>query len=164
MNSPSNRWLTGILALVSLSSLSLFGQDDNTFNLDPFSVYEDDNKGYAATNSISATRINTAIKDVPVPINIITADFIKDFAYTKVEDAVVADATVTRVGRNEGQFTENFVIRGFRSSLNLRNRIPYRGFTDASMVERIEIVKGPAAVLYGLSDPGGLVNIITQYC
>ena len=114
MNSPSNRWLTGILALVSLSSLSLFGQDDNTFNLDPFSVYEDDNKGYAATNSISATRINTAIKDVPVPINIITADFIKDFAYTKVEDAVVADATVTRVGRNEGQFTENFVIRGFR--------------------------------------------------
>ena len=162
MNSPSNRWLTGILALVSLSSLSLFGQDDNTFNLDPFSVYEDDNKGYAATNSISATRINTAIKDVPVPINIITADFIKDFAYTKVEDAVVADATVTRVGRNEGQFAENFVIRGFRSSLNLRNRIPYRGFTDASMVERIEIVKGPAAVLYGLSDPGGLVNIITK--
>ena len=72
------------------------------------------------------------------------------------------DASITRRSRNEGQFNENFTIRGFRSSLNLRNRIPYKGFTDSSMIDRIEIVKGPAAVLYGLSDPGGLVNIITK--
>ncbi|MDA0350575.1 MAG: TonB-dependent receptor plug domain-containing protein [Verrucomicrobia bacterium] len=165
MNSTKNQWLIGIIAILSLASIPLLGQEDTKlelFILDPFSVVGDAGKGYAATNSISATRINTAIKDVPVPINIITAEFIKDFAYTNVEDAVVADATVTRVGRNEGNFNESFVIRGFRSSLNLRNRIPYRGFTDTSMVERIEIVKGPAAVLYGLSDPGGLVNIITK--
>lgn len=165
MNSIESLLFKSALLLLCLTSSSLFAQQDTRPELhvlDPFSVVADDANGYAATNSISATRINTNIKDVPVPINIITADFIRDFAFTKVEDAVVADATITRVGRNEGNFNENFVIRGFRSSLNLRNRIPYRGFTDTSMVERIEIVKGPAAVLYGLSDPGGLVNIITK--
>lgn len=131
------------------------------YTLDPFSVQGETN-GYSATNSISGTRVNTLIKDIPVPITVITEDFIKDFSYERVEDAVVSDATITRVARNEGNFNENFTIRGFRSSLNLRNRIPYKGFTDTSMIDRIEIVKGPAAVLYGLSDPGGLVNIITK--
>tara|TARA_B100001093_G_scaffold219322_1_gene210244 strand:- start:948 stop:3110 length:2163 start_codon:yes stop_codon:yes gene_type:complete len=134
---------------------------DETYTLDPFTVQGETN-GYTATNSISGTRVNMAIKDIPVPITVITEQLIEDFSYERVEDAVVMDATVTRRSRNEANFNENFTIRGFRSSLNLRNRIPYKGFTDSSMIDRIEIVKGPAAVLYGLSDPGGLVNIITK--
>jgi len=149
-------------AVVGIGTLS--AQDDagdEVYNLTPFTVQGDTN-GYAATNSISGTRVNTAIKDIPVQITVITEQLIEDFSYERVEDAVVMDATITRRSRNEGNFNENFTIRGFRSSLNLRNRIPYKGFTDSSMIDRIEIVKGPAAVLYGLSDPGGLVNIITK--
>jgi len=149
-------------AVVGIGTLS--AQDDagdEVYNLTPFTVQGDTN-GYAATNSISGTRVNMAIKDIPVPITVITEQLIEDFSYERVEDAVVMDATITRRSRNEGNFNENFTIRGFRSSLNLRNRIPYKGFTDSSMIDRIEIVKGPAAVLYGLSDPGGLVNIITK--
>ncbi len=156
--------MTGLLSLAAASLTDLHAQvgaSGETYTLDPFTVQGDTN-GYSATNSISGTRVNALIKDIPVPITVVTESFIKDFSYNQVEDAVVSDATVTRVGRNEGNFNENFTIRGFRSSLNLRNRIPYKGFTDSSMIDRIEIVKGPAAVLYGLSDPGGLVNIITK--
>ena len=154
----------GLLALAFVSSPSLQAQDNSggeTYTLDPFSVTSDSNT-YHATNSISGTRVNTRIMDIPVPISVVTEQLIEDFSYERVEDAVVMDASITRRSRNEGQFNENFTIRGFRSSLNLRNRIPYKGFTDSSMIDRIEIVKGPAAVLYGLSDPGGLVNIITK--
>ena len=149
-------------AVAGIGSLSAQdGSNSETYTLDPFSVQGDTN-GYTATNSISGTRVNMVIKDIPVPITVITEQLMEDFSYERVEDAVVMDATVTRRSRNERNFNENFTIRGFRSSLNLRNRIPYKGFTDSSMIDRIEIVKGPAAVLYGLSDPGGLVNIITK--
>ncbi len=163
MHSPNP--LISLVKTVILSALvagigSMTAQDE-TYTLDPFTVQGETN-GYTATNSISGTRVNMAIKDIPVPITVITEQLIEDFSYERVEDAVVMDATVTRRSRNEANFNENFTIRGFRSSLNLRNRIPYKGFTDSSMIDRIEIVKGPAAVLYGLSDPGGLVNIITK--
>ena len=149
-------------AVAGIGSLSAQdGSTSETYTLDPFSVQGETN-GYTATNSISGTRVNMVIKDIPVPITVITEQLMEDFSYERVEDAVVMDATVTRRSRNERNFNENFTIRGFRSSLNLRNRIPYKGFTDSSMIDRIEIVKGPAAVLYGLSDPGGLVNIITK--
>ncbi|MAO84186.1 MAG: hypothetical protein CMH50_09955 [Myxococcales bacterium] len=154
----------GLLALAFVSSPNLQAQDNSggeTYTLDPFTVTSESDT-YYATNSISGTRVNTRIMDIPVPISVVTEQLIEDFSYEKVEDAVVMDASITRRSRNEGQFNENFTIRGFRSSLNLRNRIPYKGFTDSSMIDRIEIVKGPAAVLYGLSDPGGLVNIITK--
>ena len=144
-----------------VAGIGSMSAQDETYTLDPFTVQGETN-GYTATNSISGTRVNMAIKDIPVPITVITEQLIEDFSYERVEDAVVMDATVTRRSRNEANFNENFTIRGFRSSLNLRNRIPYKGFTDSSMIDRIEIVKGPAAVLYGLSDPGGLVNIITK--
>ena len=153
----------GLLALAFVSSPSLQAQDNSggeTYTLDPFSVTSDSNT-YHATNSISGTRVNTRIMDIPVPISVVTEQLIEDFSYERVED-VSSWTSITRRSRNEGQFNENFTIRGFRSSLNLRNRIPYKGFTDSSMIDRIEIVKGPAAVLYGLSDPGGLVNIITK--
>jgi iron complex outermembrane receptor protein len=151
-------------AAILAGMASMTAQTDSsseTYTLDPFTVQGETN-GYTATNSISGTRVNMAIKDIPVPITVITKQLMEDFSYERVEDAVVMDATVTRRSRNERNFNENFTIRGFRSSLNLRNRIPYKGFTDSSMIDRIEIVKGPAAVLYGLSDPGGLVNIITK--
>jgi len=154
----------GLLALAFVSSPPLQAQDNSggeTYTLDPFTVTSESDT-YYATNSISGTRVNTRMMDIPVPISVVTEQLIDDFSYERVEDAVVMDASVTRRSRNEAHSNENFVIRGFRSSLNLRNRIPYRGFTDSSMIDRIEIVKGPAAVLYGLSDPGGLVNIITK--
>jgi iron complex outermembrane receptor protein len=126
-------------AVAGIGSLSAQdGSNSETYTLDPFSVQGETN-GYTATNSISGTRVNMVIKDIPVPITVITEQLMEDFSYERVEDAVVMDATVTRRSRNERNFNENFTIRGFRSSLNLRNRIPYKGFTDSSMIDRIEI-------------------------
>jgi len=116
----------GLIALAFLSFPNLRAQDNaggETYTLDPFTVTSDSNT-YHATNSISGTRVNTRKMDIPVPISVVTEQLIEDFAYEKVEDAVVMDVSITRRSRNEGQFNENFTIRGFRSSLNLRNRIP----------------------------------------
>ena len=52
--------------------------EDEPVVLSPFTVDSTKDKGYRATNSISGTRLNTAIKDLPMPIEVITGEFIRD--------------------------------------------------------------------------------------
>lgn len=134
----------------------------NVVVLDPFTISTESVRGYAATNSLSATRINTPVLEIPATINIVTKEFMADFGYNTIEQAVMGVPGVAKRANNEFHFQEFFMIRGFNSNLNLKNRVPYRINTDASFVEQIEIVKGPQTVLYGLADPGGLVNVITK--
>lgn len=135
---------------------------DEALVLNAFTVSEQTTKGYAASSALSATRINTPVREIPATINIVTKEFLADFGRTTVEQAVQGVSGVANRGRNEGHFQEFYMIRGFNSSLNLKNRVPYSVFTDASFVEQIEVVKGPQTVLYGLADPGGLVNIVSK--
>ncbi len=169
MNSPhlplgfAGRRLPCLLLFLALSSPGISATaPTNTVMLDPFTVSTNTNRGYAATNSLSATRVNTPVSEIPATINIVTREFMSDFGRDTVEQALQGVTGVANRARNEGHFQEFFMIRGFNSTLNLRNRVPYSAFTDASFVEQVEVVKGPQTVLYGLADPGGLVNIITK--
>lgn len=154
--------LPALVGATSLAGANGNPPSSGPVTLDPFTVSEETTKGYAATSALSATRINTPVREIPATINIVTKEFMADFGRTTVEQAVQGVAGVANRARNEGHFQEFYMIRGFNSSLNLRNRVPYSIFTDASFVEQIEVVKGPQTVLYGLADPGGLVNIITK--
>jgi len=161
-------WLSALLGLLTWTGS--LGQTpatpakttDEVVKIDPFTVSTDKVKGYAAGSSLSATRINTPVLEIPATINIVTKEFMADFGHTNVEQAVQGVAGVANRGRNEGHFEEFYMIRGFNSTLNLKNRVPLNISTDASFIEQIELVKGPQTVLYGLADPGGLVNIITK--
>ena len=56
--------------------------------LSPFVVSTENDKGYRASNSISGTRLDTAIKDLPMPIEVITEDFIRDIGATDLRGAL----------------------------------------------------------------------------
>ena len=57
-------------------------EEDETIVLSPFQVTTDKDSGYGATNSISGSRVNTPIKDIPLPILVITDQFINDIGAT----------------------------------------------------------------------------------
>ena len=61
----------------------------------------------------------------------------------------------------------NFKIRGFQSLNIYRNNLAIRGnvnpgIFDTANLERIEVLKGPASILYGRAEPGGLINLVTK--
>src|ERR1019366_5317220 len=56
--------------------------------LDPFTVTTSKDKGYAATNAISGSRVDTPIKDLPIPITVITSEFIDDIGATNLRSAL----------------------------------------------------------------------------
>lgn len=137
--------------------------DSNTVLLDTFTVSANDAAGYRAINSVSGTLIKTPLEKLPISIQVITDELIRDLGVFKIEDAIRYTSGVGLQGRNEGVGTrEHYTIRGYSTSLLLRNGVPFNTATDTVSVERIEVVKGPSGVLFGVSDPGGLINYVTK--
>jgi iron complex outermembrane receptor protein len=131
--------------------------------LSAFNVTTDSDKGYRAANTVSATRIDTPIKDLPFAISAYTEQFIADIGARELPDIARFAPSTTNASREFGGGNSLFAIRGFesnpqRNGFNLSGNI----YVDAVTVQRVEVVKGPATLLYGQLQPGGVINYITK--
>jgi len=87
-----------------------------------------------------------------------TSEFFKDFSIFEATEELSYMSSVS--GVDDGG---NFNIRGFNGgATNLRNGLASNGLIDASTLDRVEIVKGPAAAIYGATAPGGAVMVSTK--
>ncbi|MBD2081994.1 TonB-dependent siderophore receptor [Leptolyngbya sp. FACHB-17] len=127
-------------------------------------VTGDQESGYRAPSAATATRTDTPLRDIPQSIQVIPRQVIQDQQVTRIGDAVRNVSGVT-VLQGYGGSTDRYTIRGLEASSNLRNGFRDDGFlafTDPANIERIEVLKGPASVLYGQFEPGGVVNYVTK--
>ena len=147
--------------------------EDNTVELDTISVTSDAYesatgpiKGYRATRSASATKTDTALRDIPQSISVIPATVLKDLGSTSVERALEFAGGVSKQNNFGGLTLYEYSVRGFTTSEFYQDGFSanrgYPSTPDAANIERIEVLKGPAASLYGRGDPGGTVNIVTK--
>ncbi len=123
-------------------------------------------KGYRATRSASATRTDTPLHETPQSVSVVTREAIEDSGATRLQDALDYAGGVGRANNFGNQGLTGFTIRGFNTGEFYRNGFPInRGFPnapDAYNIERIEVLRGPAATLYGRSDPGGTFNVVSK--
>ncbi|MGE8359770.1 TonB-dependent siderophore receptor [Pseudomonas sp.] len=123
-------------------------------------------QGYRATRSSSATRTDTALEAIPQAISVVPAQVFEDLNTTRIDRALDFAGGVSRQNNFGGLTFLNYSVRGFTTGELYKNGFAInRGSystPDASGIERIEVLKGPAASLYGRGDPGGLVNIVTK--
>ena len=161
------------LALSALSSVALAQTDatpasDEVVTLSAFNVSTGRDVGYRASNSISGTRSNTPIKDVPLNIQVFTKDFYEDLLITNQVDLERYNASLINGGsdvRSDNpiqQAYNAFLFRGFVQNWGLRDGIREYDPIDTQGLARVEVIKGPAAALYGLAYPGGVMNNITK--
>ncbi|MGD1904028.1 MAG: TonB-dependent siderophore receptor [Geitlerinemataceae cyanobacterium] len=124
---------------------------------------------YIVPNATTATRTDSPLSDVPQSIQVIPRQLIEDEQAIGIEDVLDNVSGVTYQGNDDGRGTQ-FSIRGFGTfgSPVLRNGFRvYNGGGNAvspevANLERIEVLKGPASVLYGQADPGGVINLVTE--
>ncbi|MBY6241991.1 TonB-dependent siderophore receptor [Methylosinus sp. Sm6] len=123
-------------------------------------------EGYVARDAGTATKTDTPIRETPVSVNVVPKQVIVDQAITNLTDAL---ENVPGVRSNNNELEgHNFKIRGFQSIYIYRNNLAIPGGEsnpsgfDTANIERIEVLKGPASVLFGRGEPGGLINIITK--
>ncbi|SPP65582.1 TonB-dependent siderophore receptor [Nitrospira lenta] len=126
----------------------------------------DDAKTYVAEESSVATRTDTPIKDVPQSIQVITRKVIEEQRTFRLQNSLESVSGINAADSSASLY-ENLIIRGFAATDRsyFRNGLidPFAQFTasDTYNIRRIEVLKGPAAVLYGQGDPGGVINLVT---
>ncbi|MFP4099888.1 TonB-dependent receptor plug domain-containing protein [Coleofasciculus sp.] len=121
--------------------------------------------GYRAPRATTGTRTDTPIRDVPQSIQVIPQEVIEDRQVTRLSELADNVSGVQPSVGYGGLPSNQTFIRGFRSGVNLRDGFRDFGFLsprDVSNIERVEFLRGPASVLYGNLEPGGIVNTVTE--
>lgn len=132
---------------------------DEVVQLSPFQVTAGSDSGYLSSESVTGSRVATAIKDLPFTVNVITSEFMRDFGVFESNDNFGYTSSVSNVDVSGGGGSN---MRGFTSQYMLRDGFFRLGTTDPVLIDRIEFIKGPNAAIYGETQPGGIVNMITK--
>ena len=110
------------------------------------------------------------VQETPAAITTIDGTWLNNNNILRLTDALDLNASVARQN-NFGGLWDAFAVRGFAGDENLpsgylvngyNNGRGFGGVRDVSGVERIEVLKGPQAALYGRGEPGGVINIVTK--
>lgn len=152
----------GLALLASAIALPATAEDeDNIFELSPFEVRSRALEGYIASNAVSATKIDTPIRNLPLSLDVVTEAMIQDYGARTLREMVELSGNITASDK-PNTLNVQFILRGFSTFINMRNGMARIPNVYGSNVQRVEIVRGPTAVLYGITDPGGAINVITH--
>lgn len=166
--------ISAVAALFLASSPFSFGQaapaaapaKQETIELPQFVITETAGNPYVSKQALSGTRVAMSIQDIPQTVSIVTSDFIQDSMSQRMLDAAkyvtpVVESTLPVGG-------DRYTIRGFQVSHEFIDGMVISGEDGYSMslapynIERVEIIKGPNAILVPGGAPGGQFNPITK--
>ncbi|MBW4552777.1 MAG: TonB-dependent siderophore receptor [Aphanocapsa sp. GSE-SYN-MK-11-07L] len=134
-------------------------------------VVTGENEGrYFIPDTSTATKTDTPIRDIPASIQIVPQQVLKDRNVRTVTEALETVSGVVPGNRPYGGTPLTLkIIRGFDQAgtgvVNFRNGFPDGDFytvTPPATIEQVEVLKGPASVLFGAGEPGGIVNVVTK--
>ncbi len=124
-------------------------------------------QSYTISNTTTATKTDTPIQETPASIQVIPAQVMEDQKTPRMKDAL---ENVSGVRPNQSIGSGNrFIIRGFpdlgktyRNGLLATSPSGFPFEMDTANIESIEVLKGPASILYGRIEPGGMINVNTK--
>ncbi|MBK1875221.1 TonB-dependent receptor plug domain-containing protein [Pelagicoccus mobilis] len=173
MNTSILRGL-GLIGTASALAVPTFAQsgaeEDEFFELSPFTVNAEEDQGYRAQNTLSGTRLKSSLTDVGASISVMTKDLLEDIGATDITDAFLYSTNT----ENEDEFasddtegisittTNSNRVRGISSSTYSRGFFDTNVRGDSYNIERFTMAYGPNAILYGLGSPAGIVNSSTK--
>jgi iron complex outermembrane receptor protein len=119
--------------------------------------------GYNAPGPAAASKTDIPILQTPSAIQVVPRQTMDDRQAITVQDALTTN--VSSVVLSGHQFYDRFIIRGFDNDRNTyRNGLRQYSLTnlETSNLQSIEVLKGPAAMLYGRVEPGGIINLVPK--
>jgi iron complex outermembrane receptor protein len=128
------------------------------------------NTDYTRPNASSATKTDTPIMETPFAVQVIPKQVMQDQQAVRLETAVenISGTYSSRGAGGIGGGQSATFLRGFETFEYYRDGTRYNGGfningpRELANVERVEVLKGPASILYGRLEPGGMVNIVTK--
>lgn len=157
------RRLAGSGVSLLLCALPVAAQTTSSNNLPSVTVTGESDQGYAAKRSTTATKTDTLLRDTPQSISVITSDDMRDRAVQSVAEAARYVPGVW-FAQGEGN-RETPIFRGISTTGDffidgVRDDVQY--YRDLYNIERVEIFKGPNAMIFGRGATGGLINRVSK--
>ncbi|WP_033577020.1 TonB-dependent siderophore receptor [Dickeya chrysanthemi] len=127
-------------------------------------------KGIVAKESASGTKTSTPLVKTPQSVTVVTRDQMDAQAVSSVSDALNYSSGVVTNYRGSSNRNDEVIARGFRYAPKFLDGLSYGlsgqgaalGKMDPWLLERVELVHGPASVLYGQVNPGGLISMTSK--
>lgn len=162
------------LALGSASLQAL--AQDQARELEATTVYAEQSDphgpdtGYQANNTLVGTKTDTPLREIPRAVSVVTRQQMEDRAAVSISDALRYTPGVQAGYFGEDNKQDWFIIRGFKQQnyglFQDSTRVYSSGFyswqVDPYMLERVEVQRGAASVLYGQTPPGGVINLVSK--
>jgi iron complex outermembrane receptor protein len=128
---------------------------------------EREQEGYRVPNTSTATKTDTLIRDIPQSIQVVPQEVLEDRGVRSEREALETVSGLVESDSSVSPFGANVAIRGFSGATRLRDGLRTEGvaaytFTPIGTIERVEVLKGPASVLFGALEPGGVINYVTR--
>ncbi|MNR84389.1 putative TonB-dependent receptor BfrD precursor [compost metagenome] len=155
-----NASICSALVVVAASTVSLEVQAQTQL---PAVEVKADSESYKARETVTATKTDTALRDIPQSINVVTKKQIDDQAAQSLAEALLY---VPGVGFAQGEGNrETPIFRGVSTTGDffvdgIRDDVQY--YRDLYNIERVEVFKGPNAMIFGRGATGGLINRVTK--
>jgi iron complex outermembrane receptor protein len=164
--------------LLSGSGLTFRRTDGHTMALEPrptegalnlgattITSVMDESMSYQPPPTSSVMRSSAPIQEIAQTINVVPAQVIRDQAPRNLDDALANVSGITQAN-TLGSTQDSVMVRGFGDNRNgsiMRDGMPIvQGRGLNASVDRVEVLKGPASLLYGIQDPGGVVNMVSK--
>lgn len=142
-------------------------KEGEVVTLNPFSVSGSDS-GWVASSTLMGNRSNEQIMNLPLSVDVLTGDFMRDMGIYEIEDASAMIANTVVTSNLAGKLDESRVtFRGFTLGDNVqpqsgRNFFPVFTPQDTYNVDRIDFGKGANSLMFGSEQPGGLATTYTK--
>jgi len=152
---------------------------DQPIELSPFSVKADKDYGYTAANTLAGGRLSTELLKTPVSTSVMTRELLDDLGITDVQGALAWTTGALAAGDSDvnanaasgdslngrptlGGNNNSVSLRGFSAVSVARNYFPWFVNSDGYNTERIDVSRGPNALIFGDASTGGIVNVTTK--
>lgn len=126
-----------------------------------FQVESDRDEGYISNQTIAGARTVESLKNTPNSISILNRELIDDLNATSVAELMNFSVAGSQSDNTEAT-APAYMFRGQVSNITLRNSVNWFIPLDTFSIQRVEVLRGPQAFLYGEGTPGGILNQITK--
>lgn len=153
------------LAMAVLATSSIYAESQTVLPTIAASADESVVKSYAATKDESTLRSKQKSLDIPQTVNVVSSKYIADYEPENLDSALSQVSGITQ-GNTLAGTQDTIMKRGFgdnRDGSIMINGMPIvQGRAMNAAVAKVEVLKGPASLLYGIMDPGGVINAVTK--
>ncbi|MGP5711446.1 TonB-dependent siderophore receptor [Vreelandella alkaliphila] len=125
-------------------------------------------EGIAATRSATGTKTDTPIIETPQSISVVSSEEFQNYGAQNTYQALGYTAGVTSANLGAiDKTSDSQMVRGFQVPTTYRDGSKYQansfdGQQELYGLERLEVLKGPTSILYGVASPGGLINAVSK--